>query len=63
MSFRTLQCFTIATLEHGMHPPISPKPEWHALMDQMPIIAIEEYCSIVFKEPQFVEYFRLVRYQ
>ncbi|KAI5424100.1 Phosphoenolpyruvate carboxylase [Lathyrus oleraceus] len=31
--FRTLQRFTAATLEHGMHPPISPKPEWRALMD------------------------------
>ncbi|KAI5424107.1 hypothetical protein KIW84_030357 [Lathyrus oleraceus] len=25
--FRTLQRFTTATLKHGMHPPISPKPE------------------------------------
>ncbi|KAK7272581.1 hypothetical protein RJT34_29275 [Clitoria ternatea] len=56
--FRTLQRFTAATLEHGMHPPISPKPEWRALMDEMAVIATEEYRSIVFKEPRFVEYFR-----
>ncbi|TKY49171.1 Phosphoenolpyruvate carboxylase [Spatholobus suberectus] len=58
LCFRTLQRFTAATLEHGMHPPISPKPEWRTLMDQMAVIATEEYRSIVFKEPHFVEYFR-----
>ena len=61
LCFRTLQRFTAATLEHGMNPPISPKPEWRDLMDQMAVIATEEYRSIVFKEPRFVEYFRLVR--
>ncbi|ESW21385.1 hypothetical protein PHAVU_005G066400 [Phaseolus vulgaris] len=59
LCFRTLQRFTAATLEHGMNPPISPKPEWRAMMDQMAVIATEEYRSIVFKEPRFVEYFRL----
>ncbi|CAL0322565.1 unnamed protein product [Lupinus luteus] len=56
--FRTLQRFTAATLEHGMHPPVSPKPEWRALLDEMAVIATEEYRSIVFQEPRFVEYFR-----
>ncbi|KAG6685438.1 hypothetical protein I3842_12G112300 [Carya illinoinensis] len=59
LCFRTLQRFTAATLEHGMHPPVSPKPEWRALMDEMAVIATEEYRSIVFNEPRFVEYFRL----
>ncbi|RZR91601.1 hypothetical protein BHM03_00019751 [Ensete ventricosum] len=59
LCFRTLQRFTAATLEHGMHPPIPPKPEWRALMDEMSVVATEEYRSIVFKEPRFVEYFRL----
>ncbi|KAK7335076.1 hypothetical protein VNO80_26847 [Phaseolus coccineus] len=59
LCFRTLQRFTAATLEHGMNPPISPKPEWRDMMDQMAVIATEEYRSIVFKEPRFVEYFRL----
>jgi phosphoenolpyruvate carboxylase len=60
LCFRTLQRFTAATLEHGMHPPISPKPEWRVLMDEMAVIATKEYRSIVFEEPHFVEYFRLV---
>ncbi|KAL1812769.1 hypothetical protein ACET3Z_022834 [Daucus carota] len=59
LCFRTLQRFTAATLEHGMHPPISPKPEWRALLDEMAVIATKEYRSIVFQEPRFVEYFRL----
>ncbi|OEL17139.1 Phosphoenolpyruvate carboxylase 2 [Dichanthelium oligosanthes] len=59
LCFRTLQRFTAATLEHGMHPPISPKPEWRALLDEMAVVATKEYRSIVFQEPRFVEYFRL----
>ncbi|PKA66562.1 Phosphoenolpyruvate carboxylase 2 [Apostasia shenzhenica] len=59
LCFRTLQRFTAATLEHGMHPPISPKPEWRALMDEMAVVATKEYRSVVFQEPRFVEYFRL----
>jgi len=62
LCFRTLQRFTAATLEHGMHPPISPKPEWRALLDEMAVVATEAYRSIVFKEARFVEYFRLVSF-
>ncbi|GJM98232.1 hypothetical protein PR202_ga15221 [Eleusine coracana subsp. coracana] len=58
LCFRTLQRFTAATLEHGMHPPVSPKPEWRGLMDEMAVVATQAYRSIVFKEPRFVEYFR-----
>ncbi|TYI63170.1 hypothetical protein E1A91_D09G001200v1 [Gossypium mustelinum] len=59
LCFRTLQRFTAATLEHGMHPPVSPNPEWRALMDEMAVVATKEYRSVVFQEPRFVEYFRL----
>lgn len=59
LCFRTLQRFTAATLEHGMNPPVSPKPEWRALMDEMAVVATKEYRSVVFQEPRFVEYFRL----
>nr|ABG01962.1 phosphoenolpyruvate carboxylase [Sesuvium portulacastrum] len=59
LCFRTLQRYTAATLEHGMHPPITPKPEWRALLDEMAVVATKEYRSVVFKEPRFVEYSRL----
>ncbi|KAH9570181.1 hypothetical protein CY35_02G027600 [Sphagnum magellanicum] len=58
LCFRTLQRFTAATLEHGMHPPIAPKPVWRSLMDDMAVVATEEYRSIVFENPLFVPYFR-----
>ena len=58
--FRTLQRFTAATLEHGMHPPVAPKPEWRVLMDDMAAISTEEYRKYVFKNLQFVKYFRKV---
>ncbi|KAK4484675.1 hypothetical protein RD792_007264 [Penstemon davidsonii] len=59
LCFTTLQRFTAATLEHGMRPPVSPKPEWRALLDEIAVISTEEFRSIVFNEPRFVEYFRL----
>ncbi|CAM8995288.1 unnamed protein product [Rhodiola kirilowii] len=59
LCFRTLQRFTAATLEHGMKPPVAPKPEWRTLLDDMAVVATEKYRSIVFQEPRFVEYFRL----
>nr|AFW90631.1 phosphoenolpyruvate carboxylase [Solanum tuberosum] len=59
LCFRTLQRFTAATLEHGMNPPVAPKLEWRALLDEMSVIATKEYRSFVFQDPRFVEYFRL----
>ncbi|XP_020096765.1 phosphoenolpyruvate carboxylase 2-like [Ananas comosus] len=59
LCFKTLQRYTAATLEHGMRPPTSPKPEWRAILDEIAVVATEEYRSVVFKEPRFVEYFRL----
>ncbi|CAN6177904.1 unnamed protein product [Urochloa humidicola] len=58
LCFRTLERFTAATLEHGMHPPASPKPEWRMLMEELTVLATEAYRSVVLKEPRFVEYFR-----
>jgi phosphoenolpyruvate carboxylase len=60
LCFRTLQRFTAATLEHGMHPPTAPKPEWRALMDAITPVATHEYREMVFNNPQFVKYFRAV---
>ncbi|KAL6838809.1 hypothetical protein ACP4OV_031523 [Aristida adscensionis] len=58
LCFRTLQRFTAAALEHGMNPPVAPRPEWRRLMDEMAAVSTEEYRSVVFREPRFVEYFR-----
>ena len=61
LCFRTLERFTSATLEHSLHPPISPKPEWRALMNELAAMSVVEYREVVFKTPRFVEYFRSVR--
>jgi phosphoenolpyruvate carboxylase len=61
LCFRTLQSFTAATLEHGMHPPISPKPEWRKVMDSMALFATEEYSAVVLQNPDFVSYFHMVK--
>ncbi|XP_037466225.1 phosphoenolpyruvate carboxylase 1-like isoform X2 [Triticum dicoccoides] len=53
LCFRTLQRFTAATLEHGMHPPVSPKPEWRALMDEMAVVATEEYRAMATPETEY----------
>jgi len=50
---KTLQRFTIATLEHGMRPPVAPKSEWRELMDEMVVVATKEYRSIVFQNAFF----------
>jgi phosphoenolpyruvate carboxylase len=55
LCFWTLQRFTAATLEHDMNPPVSSKPEWWRLLGDMAAVSTEEYWSIVFQEPRFVE--------
>ncbi|PWA79434.1 phosphoenolpyruvate carboxylase isoform 1 [Artemisia annua] len=49
--------FCSATLEHGMHPLILPKPESRQLMKDHATFSTKDYRSIVFQEPRFVEYF------
>jgi phosphoenolpyruvate carboxylase len=55
LCFRMLQRFTATTLEHGMNPPVSLKPKWRRLLDDMAAVSTEEYWSIVLQEPRFVE--------
>ena len=47
----------VATLEHGMNPPNSPKLEWHALMDELDVNATNQYRPTVFQDPRFLKYF------
>jgi len=60
LCFRTLQTYTALTLEHGMCPSFSPRPEWRALLDDMAVVATKKFRSIVLEDPQFVKYFRMV---
>lgn len=58
IAMRTLEMYTTATLTATLSPPISPRPEWRRLMDQIGIDARRAYRHVVYEEPEFVEYFR-----
>ncbi|KAH0943681.1 LOW QUALITY PROTEIN: hypothetical protein HID58_003318, partial [Brassica napus] len=45
--------YTAATFEHVMNPPVSPKPEWRALLDAMAVVATEEYRSVATLELEY----------
>ena len=60
LCFRTLQRYTAVTLEHGMCPSFSPRPEWRALLDNMAVVGTKKFRSIILEDPQFVTYFRMV---
>nr|AVN87068.1 phosphoenolpyruvate carboxylase 1 [Selenicereus undatus] len=59
LCFRTLQRYTAVTLEHGLCPSFSPRPEWRALLDEMAVVGTKEFRSVVFEDPRFVRYFRM----
>lgn len=57
MCFRTLDLYNAATLEHGLRPPASPKPEWRQIMADMSKAACAQYRGLVFNDPSFIKYF------
>ena len=62
LCFKTLQRHITSTLVHRMHLIISPLLEWCTLLDKIAVVATKEYRSIVFEEPQFIEYFRILSF-
>lgn len=54
---RTLELYTSGVIEATIQPPEPPKPEWIALMDEMAADSLEAYRGLVFKRPEFVEYY------
>ena len=55
---RTLELYTSATLEATLAPGEPPPPEWRTLMDTLAGASESAYREVVYKEPQFVPYFR-----
>ncbi|KAJ8445957.1 hypothetical protein Cgig2_001275 [Carnegiea gigantea] len=51
LCFKTLERYITATLVHGMHPAISPLSEWHALLDQIAVVAIKDTTPLFLKSP------------
>lgn len=58
VAINSLHLYTSAVLEANLLPPVAPKDEWRALMDQLSDDSCKEYRSIVRDDPDFVPYFR-----
>ena len=42
LCFRSLDLYSAATLEHGLRPPVAPKPEWRQVMAEMSVVACDQ---------------------
>jgi phosphoenolpyruvate carboxylase len=60
IAVRNLELYAGSVLQASLVPPITPAPEWRALMDDMAEKAHELYRSLVWEEPEFVPYFRQI---
>jgi len=58
LCFRTLDMYTAATLEHGLDPPIAPKPEWRQTMEELARLSCASFRKVVYEDPQFVRFFK-----
>jgi phosphoenolpyruvate carboxylase len=58
LCFRTLDMYTAATLEHGLDPPIAPKPEWRQAMEELARLSCASFRKVVYEDPQFVRFFK-----
>ena len=55
---RNLELATAATLQSSFKPAPVPREDWQQLMTEMASSSRETYRSLVYKHPQFVDYFR-----
>ena len=58
LCFRTLDMYTAATLEHGLDPPVAPKPEWRETMEELARLSCASFRKVVYENPQFVRFFK-----
>jgi len=58
IAMQTLSNYTLATLEATLAPPLTPKPEWRDLLDQLSHTALNTFRGIVQGNERFVDYFR-----
>ena len=55
---RTLELYTTATLDATLAPTAAPPERWRKAMDELAAAAETAYRDVVYKEPNFVPYFR-----
>ena len=58
IALRTLEVYTMATLDATLAPKPAPRPEWRTEMQKMADAAARGYRGVVYETPDFVEYFR-----
>jgi phosphoenolpyruvate carboxylase len=57
IAVRTMEVYTTATLEATLTPAAQPAPEWRTAMDRLSERARTSYRAVVYRHPQFLEYF------
>jgi phosphoenolpyruvate carboxylase len=57
IAVRTMEVYTTATLEATLARAPEPRPEWRATMDRLSARAASSYRTIVYEDPQFLDYF------
>jgi phosphoenolpyruvate carboxylase len=55
---RTLETYTTAVLRQELMPFRNVQPKWRNVMDRMSQVSCEQYRSIVYKQSDFVQYYR-----
>ena len=59
IAVRTLEVYTTGTLEAWLVSARAPLPEWRACMDRLSSDAASTYRRIVYKTPEFLDYFHI----
>jgi phosphoenolpyruvate carboxylase len=60
IALRTLEVYTSATIEAMVSPASAVKAEWRATMDRLAVSAKEQFRSVVYDNPRFLQYFHAV---
>jgi phosphoenolpyruvate carboxylase len=58
LAVKTLALYTTAICRANLSTPPSPRPEWRAMMERLSAESCDAYRSVVFREDDFVDYFR-----
>jgi phosphoenolpyruvate carboxylase len=57
IALRTLELYVTSTMRSTLLPPLSPKPEWRDVMDQMAKVSQRSYQRVVFEDERFPAYY------
>lgn len=58
IAMRTLSVYSTSTLEASLLPPITPKPEWRTLLNDLAKVSAASYRRVVAEDQNFLSYFQ-----